>query len=80
MLKTNKSITLTGTSEIEGVQVIYLSANLGSNGGSNATVTKSITNQVVYDANKVACRADISEFTNAVYEIEDEIMAEGGTV
>lgn len=78
MLKTNKNITLSGTSEIGGVQVIYFNANISTDGG-NASVSKTITNPALYDANRTECRADVAAFSNAVYEIEDEMIAEETT-
>lgn len=73
MLNVSKNITLSGTSVIEGVQVAYMSASISTDGGNGANVNKTITNQEVYNANKVAVRADIAEFGNKVYEIEDEL-------
>lgn len=73
MLETNKNITLTGVSKIDGVQVAYMSATISSDGGTGANVNKSITNQEVYNSNKVQVRKDISEFENKVYEVEDEL-------
>lgn len=73
MLNINKNITLSGTSVIDGVQVAYMSASISTDGGNGANVNKSITNQELYNANKVAVRADIAEFENKVYEVEDEL-------
>lgn len=73
MLEVNKNITLTGLSKIDGVQVAYMSATISSDGGTGANVNKSITNQEVYNSNKVQVRKDISEFENKVYEVEDEL-------
>lgn len=73
MLNVSKNITLSGTSVIEGVQVAYMSASISTDGGNGANVNKTITNQEVYNSNKVAVRADIAEFENKVYEIEDEL-------
>lgn len=73
MLNVSKNITLSGTSVIEGVQVAYMSASISTDGGNGANVNKTITNQEVYNANKVDVRADIAEFENKVYEIEDEL-------
>lgn len=39
-------------------------------------INKNITNQEVYNANKVQVRADIAEFEQEVYKIEDEISSE----
>ena len=73
MLNINKNITLNGTSVIDGVQVAYMSASISTDGGTGANVNKTITNQEVYNANKVQVRADISEFETKVYEEEDKL-------
>ena len=69
MLKTEKSITLSGQ------VLIDLSANVSDTNGS-ANVTKTITNAELYEANKTQCRADFKEFSDKVYAIEDSIMTE----
>lgn len=76
MLNINKNITLSGTSVIDGVQVAYMSASISTDGGNGANVNKTITNQELYNANKVQVRADIAEFEKEVYKIEDESTAE----
>lgn len=75
MLNVSKNITLSGTSVIDGVQVAYMSASISTDGGNGANVNKTITNQEVYNANKVQVRADIAEFEQQVYKIEDELTA-----
>ena len=70
MLKTNKTTTLTGSSEVGGQQIVYMTASIGANGG-NATVNKTVTNQELYVDNKTECRKDIADFETAVYAIED---------
>lgn len=75
MLNTNKSITLSGTSVIDGIQVAYMSATVATDGGNGANVNKTITNQEIYNANKVQVRADIAEFEQEVYKIEDGMLA-----
>ena len=77
MLKVNKNITLTGTSEIEGQQVAYMSASLSTDGNGNANVSRTITNQELYNANKVAVRKDMNDFELEVYKVEDEINKVG---
>ena len=73
MLEVNKNITLTGISKIDGVQVAYMSASISTDGGNGANVNETITNQEVYNANKAQVRADIAEFKNKVYEMEDQL-------
>lgn len=73
MLEVNRNITLTGISKIDGVQVVYMSATISSDGATGANVNETITNQEVYNANKAQVRADIAEFKSKVYEVEDEL-------
>ncbi|WP_238884534.1 hypothetical protein [Clostridium sp. YIM B02551] len=74
MLKVNKNITLSGISEVNGVQVVYLNATISTDGTSNATVTKSIVNQELYSKNKTEVRADMDAFEKEVYKVEDEVL------
>lgn len=73
MLRANKNITLNGTSEIDGQVVVYMSASISTDGSTNANINKSIANQELYAANKVAVRADMAEFEKEVYKVEDEL-------
>lgn len=73
MLKTNKTININGTSELDGVQVVYMSASISTD-GNNANINKNITNQDLYNANKVAVRKDMSDFEDVVYATEDELI------
>lgn len=72
MLNMTKQIQLTGSSMIEGEQVVFMSATLNSN-GDNASINKSITNKELYDANKSIVRKDMQDFELEVYKIEDEM-------
>ncbi|MEW8993117.1 hypothetical protein [Clostridium sp.] len=78
MLKTNKSITLVGQSVVEGQQVVYMSATISTDGGNSGTVTRSIQNKELYNANRVEVRGDMDAFDKQLYAIEDELA--GGTV
>ncbi|MEK2534362.1 hypothetical protein KV134_08710 [Tetragenococcus halophilus] len=69
MLKTNKSITLTGNTTINDEQVVYYRAEISPN---DSRINQSIQNQELYDANKQECRQDFTDFTKQVYEIEDQ--------
>lgn len=75
MLNVNKNINLTGTSVIDGVQVMYMSASISTDGGNGANVNTTITNQELYNANKAQVRADKAAFEEEVYKIEDELLA-----
>ena len=75
-LKTNKSISLTGTSTIGDVQVAYLNATIDQEGNGANTVNQSIQNQALYDANKKEVRADIAKFQQLLYDTEESLVAE----
>ena len=74
-LKTQQTVTITGTSEIDGQQAAYFSAQVPQ-GVGNSTISRNITNQVLYDANRTEVRADEAEFQGKVYAIEDNMLAE----
>jgi hypothetical protein len=77
MLKTTKSITVTGLSQIEIDGATVTAVRMTANIPSQATGTSEnivITNQEVYDANIRECRADIDEFRTQYRLIEDEEM------
>lgn len=76
MLKINKTINLNGTSEINGQVVVYMNACLSTDGTTNANINKNISNQELYNANKVSVRADMSAFEEEVYKIEDELNSD----
>lgn len=77
MLVINKNVTVNGRSMIDGEQVAYMSATMSSDNGNNNTMTKTITNQELYAANKVSVRKDMQDFENAVYEIQDTLVVGG---
>lgn len=75
MLETRKSTTLTGTITVKDgeleKQVVYLTANVASDGSSNDNINQTIRDKELYKANKVEIRKDIAEFTQKFYEIQD---------
>ena len=77
MLKVDKNITLNGASLVNGVQVAWMSATISSDGGAGANVN--ITNQELYNSNKVEVRADITSFEEQVYKLEDELLKSEST-
>ena len=77
MLKVDKNITLNGSSLVNGVQVAWMSATISSDGGVGAN--KTITNQELYNSNKVEVRADITSFEEQVYKLEDELLKSEST-
>ena len=74
-LKTQQTVTITGTSEIDGVQIAYFNASIPQ-GVGNSMISRNITNQDLYDANRTAVRADEAEFQEKVYAIEDNMLDE----
>ena len=73
-LTTQQTVTLTGTSDINGVQIAYFNASIPQ-GVGNSTISRNITNQDLYDANRTEVRADEAEFQSKVYDIEDNLLA-----
>lgn len=73
MLKTTKNITVTGHSVIDDTNAVYFRAEISPN---DSRINQSIQNQELYDANKKECRQDFADFTNRVYEIEDQVVEE----
>ena len=70
MLKAKRSIKITANSMINGTQAMYMSADLGTDG--KVTRSTAIQNVELYEANKVECRADLAEFQQMVYDLEDQ--------
>lgn len=75
-LKTTKAITLTGQSLINGQAAVYLTATISSDGTGGSNISQSTGNQDLYEANRKEVRADISEFQDAVWDVEDELDKE----
>lgn len=74
MLKTTKQITLTGYSEINGQNVVQLTASIPSDTGVG-NINQYVQNSELYEANRTQVRQDVRDFTDLVYEIEDEMAA-----
>ena len=72
MLKTTKQITLTGYSEINGQNVVQLTASIPSDTGVG-NINQYVQNSELYDANRTQVRQDVRDFTDMVYAIEDEM-------
>lgn len=75
MLKTSKTINLSGNSMINDKPVVYMQANVSTDGGATSH-SSSIQDKELYEANKVECRKDMAAFDQMVYEIEDSIHTE----
>ena len=80
MLKITKSRSLQGTIEIEGVQVVQLSASITIDPSdftiyNNGGVSRTILNTDLYRKNISTIRQEIAEFEDEVYLMEDEMLA-----
>lgn len=70
-LNIKESTAVVGELTIDNVQVLYLSSNIVSDGSEATTFVQSILDPALYNANKVQCRAAVSEFQTYVYSVED---------
>lgn len=77
-LETQQTVSITGTSKINGQMVANFSANIPQNEG-NSSINLNIVSQSLYDANRIEVRADQAAFQSKVYEIEDSLLAEETT-
>lgn len=73
MLKLVKSTTVVGQSYVDDDIAVYLSATINQESGGS-TVNQAIQNKELYEKNKVACRKDIQEFQEYIYELEDQLV------
>ena len=55
---------------INGTRAMYMSADLDPDG--KVTSSTAIQNVELYEANKTECRADLAEFQQMVYDMEDQ--------
>ena len=77
MLKTSKSIAMSGRSMVDDKQVATFNANIyeaNASGGSD-NINMIITDRNLYDANKVTVRKDLQDFQTKVWSAQDEVMA-----
>lgn len=76
MLNISKTITISGYSEIDGVQVAYMSASLNTPNFSDCSINKNIMNREAYEANKTQVRQDMADFEDKVFEEQDKLHTE----
>lgn len=75
-------MALTGTiktslsyqSKIGDDVAVYMTGQIKEDGTSS--ITKSINDLELYEANKTECRADMQEFEQILYDLEDKAAAE----
>lgn len=78
MLRTSKSIAISGRSMVDDKQVATFNANIyeaNASGGSD-NINMIITDRDLYDKNKSAVRKDLQDFQAKVWSAQDEVMAE----
>lgn len=71
MLEINKTITLNGTSTVNGQIVVNMHASLSTDGKTSGNINKNIYNLELYNEHKTDARADMAEFETEVYKVED---------
>ena len=77
MLKTSKSIAISGRSMVDDKQVATFNANIyeaNVSGGSD-NINMIITDRDLYDANKTVVRKDLQDFQTKVWSAQNEVMA-----
>lgn len=78
MLKTSKSIAISGRSMVDDKQVATFNANIyeaNASGGSD-NINMIITDRDLYDANKATVRKDLQDFQTKVWSAQDDVMKE----
>lgn len=78
MLKTSKSIAISGRSMVADKQVATFNANIyeaNASGGSD-NINMIITDRDLYDKNKSVVRKDLQDFQNKVWSAQDDVMKE----
>lgn len=78
MLRTSKSIAISGRSMVEDKQVATFNANIyeaNASGGSD-NINMIITDRDLYDKNKSVVRKDLQDFQTKVWSAQDDVMKE----
>lgn len=75
MLQIRKKNTIEGESVIDGVIVQGYRAELNESNPENLVMSDWIVNQAAYKANRSAVRADLHEFEDTVFAMQDKLLA-----
>lgn len=78
MLKTSKSIAISGRSMVDDKQVATFNANIyeaNVSGGSD-NINMIITDRDLYDKNKSVVRKDLQDFQTKVWSAQDDVTKE----
>lgn len=70
--KTINSISLEATSTVGGVDIVKLNTTV-SGSSSYSNVAQTVLDQTAYNANKAAVRKDILEFSDVIFDAQDEL-------
>lgn len=73
-LTTKQTVSITGESKINGQTIASFTAQIPQ-GDGNSSVNIYISDQALYELNKIEVRKDQAEFQAKVYEIEDRLSA-----
>lgn len=76
MLKITKNITMSGNSTIDGVVVETYTASLNEENPEEFNLSSYQVSKELYKTNREQCRADRAEFEDAVYTLQDQMLAE----
>lgn len=74
-MKVNKKTSVNAQITADGSNVVFLSASISVDNGSDS-ITQTIQNKELYQANRADVREQISAFQSEIYELQDEMAAE----
>ena len=77
-LNTKQTVSLNGESKVNGQTIASFTAQIPQ-GDGNSSVNLYITDQALYDLNRIEVRKDQADFQAKVYEIEDNLLAQETT-
>lgn len=75
MLTTKKTISITGTSAIDGVIAERYRAEIDQEDPADTAIIATQANKSLYKENRTACREDRAAFEEYVYALQDEMLA-----
>lgn len=70
------SITRTGYTEINGVKVLQHTCTINTDNPEQMSFNSVKLNKDLYKANRDICRADIAEFEDGAYELQEQYLAQ----
>lgn len=73
------SITRTGYTEIDGVKVMQHTCVINTDDPEKIRINSVQLNKELYKANRDTCRADIAEFEDAAYELQETYLNKEGS-